>query len=54
MRPRLFTNAEFLWQEGHTVHASAEEAVEETYLMLRTYADFVENWLAMPLICGEN
>ena len=54
MRPRLFLRtAEFLWQEGHTVHASAEEAVEETYLMLRTYADFVENWLAMPLICGE-
>ena len=54
MRPRLFLRtAEFLWQEGHTVHASAEEAIEETYLMLRTYADFVENWLAMPLICGE-
>ena len=54
MRPRLFLRtAEFLWQEGHTVHVSAEEAVEETYLMLRTYADFVENWLAMPLICGE-
>ena len=54
MRPRLFLRtAEFLWQEGHTVHSSAEEAMEETRLMLRTYADFAENWLAMPVICGE-
>ena len=54
MRPRLFLRtAEFLWQEGHTVHATAEEAVEETERMLRTYADFAENWLAMPVLRGE-
>lgn len=54
MRPRLFLRtAEFLWQEGHTVHATAEEAIEETRLMLRTYADFAENWLAMPVLRGE-
>ena len=54
MRPRLFLRtAEFLWQEGHTVHATAEEAIEETQLMLRTYADFAENWLAMPVLRGE-
>jgi len=54
MRPRLFLRtAEFLWQEGHTVHATSEEAVEETQLMLRTYADFAENWLAMPVLRGE-
>lgn len=54
MRPRLFLRtAEFLWQEGHTVHATAEEAVEETRLMLHTYADFAENWLAMPVLRGE-
>ncbi len=44
---------EFLWQEGHTAHATAEEAVEETMRMLDVYADFVENWLAMPVIKGE-
>jgi len=54
MRPRLFLRtAEFLWQEGHTVHASAEEAMEETRLMLDTYATFAEEWLAMPVIRGE-
>ena len=54
MRPRLFLRtAEFLWQEGHTVHASPEEAMEETRLMLQTYADFAENWLAMPVLRGE-
>jgi len=54
MRPRLFLRtAEFLWQEGHTVHATAEEAIEETKLMLKTYADFAENWLAMPVLRGE-
>ena len=43
MRPRLFLRtAEFLWQEGHTVHATAEEAIEETHLMLKTYATFAE------------
>ncbi len=54
MRPRLFLRtAEFLWQEGHTVHASPEEAMEETKLILKLYADFAENWLAMPVLCGE-
>ena len=54
MRTRLFLRtAEFLWQEGHTVHATAEEAVEETERMLGVYADFAENWMAMPVICGE-
>ena len=53
MRPRLFLRtAEFLWQEGHTVHATAEEAIEETKLMLKTYANFAENWLAMPVLRG--
>ena len=54
MRPRLFLRtAEFLWQEGHTVHATPEEAMEETRLILELYADFAENWLAMPVLCGE-
>jgi prolyl-tRNA synthetase len=54
MRPRLFLRtAEFLWQEGHTVHATAEEALEETRLMLDTYATFAEEWLAIPVIRGE-
>lgn len=53
MRTRLFLRtAEFLWQEGHTAHASAEEAVEETKRMLDVYADFAENWMAMPVIKG--
>lgn len=54
MRTRLFLRtAEFLWQEGHTVHATKEEAMEETYKMLKVYADFVENWMAVPVIQGE-
>ena len=54
MRPRLFLRtAEFLWQEGHTVHANAEEAIVETRLMLDTYATFAEEWLAMPVLRGE-
>lgn len=54
MRTRLFLRtAEFLWQEGHTVHATAEEAIEETERMLGVYADFAENWMAMPVVCGE-
>ena len=54
LRTRLFLRtAEFLWQEGHTVHATAEEAIEETKQMLHVYADFAENWLAMPVLCGE-
>ncbi|MGE9293307.1 MAG: proline--tRNA ligase [Puniceicoccales bacterium] len=54
MRTRLFLRtAEFLWQEGHTVHATSEEAMEETRKMLAVYADFAENSMAMPVICGE-
>jgi len=54
MRTRLFLRtAEFLWQEGHTAHASEEEAVEETRRMLDVYADFAENWMAMPVLTGE-
>jgi prolyl-tRNA synthetase len=53
MRTRMFLRtAEFLWQEGHTVHATAEEAVEETLRMLDVYADFAENYMAMPVIKG--
>ncbi|HUQ66024.1 MAG TPA: proline--tRNA ligase [Flavitalea sp.] len=53
MRTRLFLRtAEFLWQEGHTAHATAQEAVEETTRMLEVYADFVENWMALPVIKG--
>lgn len=53
MRTRLFLRtAEFLWQEGHTAHATAEEAVEETVRMLGVYADFVENFMAVPVIKG--
>ena len=44
---------EFLWQEGHTIHATAEEAVEETRQMLEVYADLCENYLAMPVIRGN-
>ncbi|MCY4372273.1 MAG: His/Gly/Thr/Pro-type tRNA ligase C-terminal domain-containing protein, partial [Spirochaetaceae bacterium] len=54
LRPRLFLRtAEFLWQEGHTVHATAEEAVEETLRMLGVYADFAEQYMAMPVLRGE-
>lgn len=54
MRTRLFLRtAEFLWQEGHTAHATAEEAIEETERMLHIYADFAENWLAVPVIRGR-
>ncbi|WP_443939336.1 proline--tRNA ligase [Pedobacter sp. MW01-1-1] len=54
MRTRLFLRtAEFLWQEGHTAHATAEEAIEETERMLHIYADFVENWLAVPVVRGR-
>jgi len=51
-RPFLRT-AEFLWQEGHTVHATAEEAHEETIRMLNVYADFCEHTLAIPVIKGR-
>jgi prolyl-tRNA synthetase len=54
MRTRLFLRtAEFLWQEGHTAHATAEEATEETERMLDVYADFAENFMAMPVIRGK-
>ena len=54
MRTRLFLRtAEFLWQEGHTVHATEEEAMEETRKMLEVYADFAETFMAVPVITGE-
>jgi prolyl-tRNA synthetase len=54
MRTRLFLRtAEFLWQEGHTAHATQQEAIEETERMLNVYADFAENWMAMPVIKGR-
>lgn len=54
MRTRLFLRtAEFLWQEGHTVHATADDAMRETHQMLKVYADFVENYMAVPVIQGE-
>lgn len=54
MRPRLFLRTtEFLWQEGHTAHASEAEAVEETKKMLEVYRAFAEDYLAMPVIAGE-
>ena len=53
MRTRLFLRtAEFLWQEGHTAHATRKEAEEETIQMLNVYADFVENFMAVPVIKG--
>ncbi len=53
MRTRLFLRtAEFLWQEGHTAHSTAEEAIEEAQQMLEVYADFAENYMALPVIRG--
>jgi prolyl-tRNA synthetase len=53
MRTRLFLRTtEFLWQEGHTAHASEKEALEETHRMLGVYADFAENVMAVPVIRG--
>ncbi len=53
MRTRLFLRTtEFLWQEGHTAHATSEEALEETLRMLNVYADFAENYMAVPVIKG--
>ncbi len=53
MRTRLFLRtAEFLWQEGHTAHATETEAVEETLRMLDVYATFAEEWMAMPVLKG--
>jgi prolyl-tRNA synthetase len=54
MRTRMFLRtAEFLWQEGHTAHATREEAVEETMRMLDVYATFAQDWMAVPVIKGE-
>jgi prolyl-tRNA synthetase len=53
MRTRIFLRtAEFLWQEGHTAHATSDEAVEEAEKMLGVYADFAENWMALPVLQG--
>lgn len=53
MRTRLFLRtAEFLWQEGHTAHATREEAIAETEQMLNVYATFAEEWMAMPVVKG--
>jgi prolyl-tRNA synthetase len=53
MRTRLFLRtAEFLWQEGHTAHATSEEAIEETQRMINVYATFAENSMALPVIKG--
>jgi prolyl-tRNA synthetase len=54
MRTRLFLRTlEFLWQEGHTAHASHDEAEEEARRMLGVYRDFMEGWMAMPVITGR-
>ncbi|MEX0675865.1 MAG: proline--tRNA ligase [Pirellulales bacterium] len=54
LRPRMFLRTtEFLWQEGHTAHATRAEAEEETHKMLGVYATFAEKYLAMPVIRGE-
>ena len=54
MRTRLFLRtAEFLWQEGHTAHATAQEARDETSQMLEVYADFAEKYMAMPVVKGR-
>ena len=53
MRTRLFLRTtEFLWQEGHTAHATSAEAIKETIQMLNIYAEFAEEWMAMPVIKG--
>lgn len=53
MRTRLFLRtAEFLWQEGHTAHATKQEAIDETIQMMNVYADFVENFMAIPVVKG--
>ena len=53
MRPRIFLRtSEFLWQEGHTAHATSQEAIERTLLMLDVYGKFVEDYLAIPVVKG--
>ncbi|MFH1707921.1 MAG: proline--tRNA ligase, partial [Planctomycetota bacterium] len=54
LRTRLFLRtSEFLWQEGHTAHATEEEAREETVRMLKVYQKFAENWIGLPVLTGE-
>ncbi len=54
MRTRLFLRtAEFLWQEGHTAHATKEEALEEAKKMIGVYAEFAEKWMSLPVIVGH-
>jgi prolyl-tRNA synthetase len=54
MRTRMFLRTtEFLWQEGHTAHATANEAIAETEQMLDVYADFAENWMGLPVVKGK-
>jgi len=54
MRTRLFLRtAEFLWQEGHTAHATKQEALEEANKMINVYSDFAQNYMAMPVIMGS-
>lgn len=54
MRTRLFLRtAEFLWQEGHTAHATAQEAMEEAERMVHVYADFARNHMALPVVVGH-
>ncbi len=54
MRTRLFLRtAEFLWQEGHTAHATREEAIEETHRMIHVYEKFAQEWMAVPVIVGH-
>ncbi|MEE1098892.1 MAG: proline--tRNA ligase, partial [Alistipes sp.] len=54
MRTRLFLRtAEFLWQEGHTAHATREEAIAEAEKMIRVYQEFAEKWMAVPVVVGH-
>ena len=54
MRTRLFLRtAEFLWQEGHTAHATREEAIEEAERMINVYKEFAEQWMGVPVIVGQ-
>jgi len=54
MRTRLFLRtAEFLWQEGHTAHATKQEAIDETVQMINVYSEFAQNYMAMPVIMGK-
>lgn len=53
MRTRIFLRTtEFLWQEGHTAHATQQEAIDETRQMMNIYAEFAENWMALPVMKG--